>query len=148
MPNKNANFYNIEKNFKYNTLISTFSEHITLSIDIWQLKCQQKYRIKTANFSSSSFWEKALWNRNLLLLTATARHSWYTPTFHQLFGTYFLNQNKNNVIETISCFVGLLSKKYCIYYVSEHLKYCSQINEYWLNRNACLNIVLDVAKQF
>ena len=33
-------------------------------------------------------------------------------------------------------------KKYCVYYMSEHLKYCTQINEYWLNKNACLNIVL------
>ena len=37
--------YNIEKNFKYSTVISTFSKHITifrtLSIYIWQLICQQ-----------------------------------------------------------------------------------------------------------
>ena len=25
--------------------------------------------------------------------------------------------------------------------MSEHLKYCSQINEYWLNKNVCLNII-------
>ena len=46
MRNKNANCSNIEKNFKYNTvIIITLSDHITifriLSIDIWQLKCQQ-----------------------------------------------------------------------------------------------------------
>ena len=34
-------------------------------------------------------------------------------------------------------------KKYCVHYVSEHLKYCAQINEYWLNKNVCLNIVLN-----
>ena len=38
--------FNIEKNFKYSTVISMFSEHInmfrTLSIDIWQLKCKQR----------------------------------------------------------------------------------------------------------
>ena len=53
MLNKNANCYNIEKNFKYSTVISTFSEHITifqtLSIDIWQLKCQQRHTNKTKN---------------------------------------------------------------------------------------------------
>ena len=27
----------------------------------------------------------------------------------------------------------------------EHFKYCTQINEYWLNKNACLNIVLATA---
>ena len=38
--------YNIEKNFKCNTVISTCSDHITifqiLSTDIWQLRCQQR----------------------------------------------------------------------------------------------------------
>ena len=33
-------------------------------------------------------------------------------------------------------------QKYCAYYGSEHLKYCSQIEEYWLNKNGCLNMVL------
>ena len=45
-------------------------------------------------------------------------------------------------IKTISYFVDQLSEKYCIYYVSEHLKYSTQINEYGLNKNICLNIVL------
>ena len=46
MLNKNAYCNNIEKNFKYGMVISTFSEQITifrtLAIDIWQLKCQQR----------------------------------------------------------------------------------------------------------
>ena len=53
MLNKNANCYNIENNFKYRTVISTFSEHITIirtfSIDIWQLKCQPRQTNKTKN---------------------------------------------------------------------------------------------------
>ena len=54
MLNKNANCYNIEKNFKYRTvIIITYSEYITifrtLSIDIWQLKCQQWQTNKTKN---------------------------------------------------------------------------------------------------
>ena len=53
MLNKNANCYNIEKNFKYSTVISAFSKHITifrtLSIDIWQLKCQQRQTNTTKN---------------------------------------------------------------------------------------------------
>ena len=150
MLNKNANCYNIKKIFKYSTvIISTFCEHIRifriLSIDIWQLKCQwQTNKTKNgelfyANFSelsnssSSSFWEKPLWHQKLLLLTATPRRSCYTLfqrwgvfLIHtNLFGTNFRHQNKNNVIETISWFVYQLSKIYCIYYVSEHLKYCS-----------------------
>ena len=36
----------------------------------------------------------------------------------------------------------VLSKKYCKYYVCEHLKYCTHIKEYRLNKNVCLNIVL------
>ena len=94
MLNINANCYNIENNFKYRTVISTFSEHITifrtLSIDIWLRKCQQRLTNKTenkklfsANFSeisnccSSSFWEKPLWNQKFLLLTATVGRSCY-----------------------------------------------------------------------
>ena len=49
------------------------------------------------------------------------------------FGINLRHQNKNNVVEKISCFV------------SEHLKYCSRINEYWFNKNACLNVVLDLS---
>ena len=84
MLNKNANYYNIEKNFKYSTRISTFSEHITiqtLSVDILQLKFQQrqkKWLTFITNFllsNFSSFWLKPLWNQKLLLLTATVRCS-------------------------------------------------------------------------
>ena len=53
MLNKNANCYNNEKNFKFSTVINTISEHITifrtLSIDIWQLKCQQRHTNKIKN---------------------------------------------------------------------------------------------------
>ena len=53
MRNKNVNCYNIEEHFKYSTVISKFSEHIpyfrTLSIDIWQLNCQQRQTNKTKN---------------------------------------------------------------------------------------------------
>ena len=169
MLNKNANCYNIEKNFKYSTVISTFSEHITrtifrtLSIDIWQLKCQQpndkqiKQKItnfvsanvsELSNFSSSYFWEKPLWNQKLLLPTAKSggktcsNVELFSIFFTNFFETSFRQQNKNNVVETISCFVYQLSKKYCVYYACEHFKYCSQINEYWLNNTACLDIVL------
>ena len=108
MLNKNANCYNIENNFKYSTVISTFSEHITnfgiLSIDIWQLKCQQRQTNKAkkmanfaelSNFSTSSFWGKPLWNQKLLLLNVTARLPFYTlvrpfPTL-SCFPIFFIN---------------------------------------------------------
>ena len=37
---------------------------------------------------------------------------------------------KKNIIETTSGFIDQLSKKYCVYFVSEHIKYDTQINEY------------------
>ena len=49
---------------------------------------------------------------------------------HTFLGTNFLAKYTNNVIETTSYFVGQLSKNDCVYYVFEHLKYCTQINEY------------------
>ena len=55
--------------------------------------------------------------------------------FHKLFGTNFRDQNTNNVIQTTNCFIDKLSKIYCVYNVSEHLKYCTQVNEYRLNKS-------------
>ena len=45
---------------------------------------------------------------------------------------------KQPVVLLTSC-----QKKYCVYYVSEHFKYYTQINEYWLNKSVCLNIMLE-----
>ena len=91
----------------------------TLSIDIWKFKIANLSEI--SNFSSSSFWEKPLWNLKLLLLTATARCSSYTlvrpvptlscfPFFNKLFWNFinFRHQNKNSVVETR---INQLSKK-------------------------------------
>ena len=95
MRNKNENCYNIEWNIKYSSVISMFSQHITIfgtfSIDIWQLKCQQRQTNKTkndklffasfselSNFFSLSFWRQPLWNQKLLLLTVTALRFCYT----------------------------------------------------------------------
>ena len=163
MLNKNADCYNIEKNFKYSCIISTFSEHITifriLSIHIWQVKCQQRQTNKTKNgelffcklFSIIKFFFLILLREATLESKAANRNSsgfllhnveLFSIFFTNFFGTNFRYQNKNNAVETINCFNCQLSKKYCVYYVSEHLKYCSQINEYLLNKNVCLNIVL------
>ena len=169
--NKNANCYNIEKYFKYITVINTFTEHIitfrTFSVDIWQLKCQKWQPSKTKN-GKLFFWKlfKIIKLFFIILLREANLESKVTPTnrnssafllhtskvfpnvelfsilFTKFFGTNFRHQNKNNVVEIISCFVDQLSKKYCVYYVSEYLKYCSQINEYWLNKNVCMNMVL------
>ena len=153
MLNKNANCYNIEKNFKYRTvIIITYSEYITifrtLSIDIWQLKYQQRQTNKTKNdelffcklFRMIKFFflillreaslesKAAPTNRNssafLLHTSKTFPQRWVVfPFFTNFFGSNFRYHNKNNVVETISCFVDQLTKKYCVYYVSEHLKY-------------------------
>ena len=146
MLNKNANCYNIEKNLKYSAVISEYIQWAYYNFPKTQLKCQQ-------------------WNYNLLffiiLLRETTLESKVAPTnrnssaslftlvrpfpklsffnsFTNFFWTNFCHQNKNNVVETITCFVYQLPRKKCVYYVSEHLKYCTQINEYWLN-NKCLS---------
>ena len=78
MLNKNANCYNIEYNFKYITIISTFSEHITIfrifSIGIWELNYEQRQTNKAKNgnlFRIFKIFIPIL--QKLLLLTATAR---------------------------------------------------------------------------
>ena len=135
----------------------------TLSIDIWQLKCQQRQTNKTKNaklffcklFRIIKFFflilvreatlepNVASTNRNssafLLHTSMTFSNVAVFTIFSQ---TFFELIFATNVVETISCFIYQLSKNYCVYYVPEHLKYCSQINEYWLNKNGCVNIVL------
>ena len=168
MHNKNANCYNIENNFKHGTVISTFSKHITifraLLIDIWQLECQERQTKNGKLFFCKLFRiikffflillreatlesKVALTNRtSSVFLLHTSKIFSNVELFsifsQPFFGTNFRHQNKNNVVETVSCFVYQLSTKYCVYYMSEHLKYCTQINEYWLHKNVCLNIVL------
>ena len=119
--------------------ILQFSKYFQLIFDNSNANNDKQIKQKIANFSelsnfsSWSFWGKPFWNQKLFLLTASGRRSCYTLVRPFLMLSCF--PNKNNVVET---------RKYCVYYVSEHLKYCSQINEYWLNKNACLNIVLHI----
>ena len=154
MLNRNSNCYNFEKNFKYSAIINMFSEHITilrtLSIDIWQLKCQQRQtnKTKTGKLFFGKLFRIIKFFFPILLRKATLKSAFLLHTsktfFTKFFATNFRHQNKNNVGEKFCCFVNQLSKKYCVYYVTEHLKYCTQINEYWLNKYACLNIVLHI----
>ena len=162
MLNKNTNCYNIETNFKYSSVISTFSEHITilrtLPIDIWELKCQQRQINTTKNgklffcklFRIIKFFFLMLLreatlesivapiNRNS---SAFLLHTSKTFSNIELFLIFSPPKNKNNVCwNNQLLFVYELSKN-IVYIVSEHLKYCKQINEYWINKNACLNIV-------
>ena len=37
--------------------------------------------------------------------------------------------------------ISIKAKQKMTYYVSEHFKYWTQINEYWVNKNVCLNMV-------
>ena len=149
MLNRNANCYNIEKNFKYSTVISTFSEHIiifrTLSIDIWQLKCQQR---QTKN-GLSDFIEficlfiicRIIKFFFVILLREATLESKVVST--NLNSSAFLFQ-RWVVVHFLQTFLEIiyattiqrkywnnqLSKKYCVDYVFEQLKYCSQITEY------------------
>ena len=61
--------------------------------------------------------------------------------FHKFFHKIFAIKIKTMLLNQAAVLFTNCQKKYCVYYVSEHLKYCTQINEYWLNKNACLNIV-------
>ena len=95
-----------------------------------------------SNFSSSSFWGKPLWNKKLLVLIATDRRSCYTivrpfstlgcfPFFLQTFWELiFAIKIKTMLLKQSAVLFTSCQKKYCVYYVSEQLKYCSQINEY------------------
>ena len=170
--NKNSNCYNIEKNFKYSTTyllvcsvsILQFSEHFQLIFDnsnVYNAKQKKKnaahFFCKLFRFTKFFFPillrdvilkpKVVLTNRisSAFLLHTSKTFSnvkLFSIFLQTFFGTNFRDQNKNNVVEKSSCFVYQLSKKYRVYYLSEHLKYCSQINEYWLNKNACLNILL------
>ena len=173
MLNKNANCYNIEKNFKYSTVISTFSEHITifrtLSIDILQLKCQQ-WQKKNWNKKWRTFFLQTFQNYQIFLPYPSERsHFWskVAPTncnrlefllhtgktfsnveLYSIFSETFLElicatKIKAMLLKQSTVLFTSCQIKYCVYYVSEHLEYCSQTNEYWLNKNDCLNIVLD-----
>ena len=50
MLNKNANCYNIENNFKYSTVISTFSEHIKIFWTLSIVNKDKQIKQKMANF--------------------------------------------------------------------------------------------------
>ena len=124
MLNKNANCYNIEKYFKYSTVVNTFSEDITifrtLSIYIWQLNCQERQTNKTKNcklfsanfseslnFSSLSFLS---YRSCYILVRPFPVLSCFSFLQKKILETNFRHQNKNNVVETVSCFVYQLSK--------------------------------------
>ena len=143
--------------------ILQFSEHFQLIFDNTNVKNDKQIKQKLENAITANF--SGLSNFFLILLRKPTLASKISPTnrnssafllhtsktfynvelfsifFTNFFGSNFRHQYLNNVVETISCFVYQLSKKFCVYYVSEHLKCCTQINEYWLNKNACLNIV-------
>ena len=62
----------------------------------------------------------------------------YSQSFLELI---FATKAKTMLLKQSAVLFSQLSKKYCVYYVSEHLKYFSRINEYWLNKNDCLNLI-------
>ena len=92
MLNKNPNSYNIEKNFKCSIVISTFSEHITifqiLSIDIWQLKCQQRQTNKTKRWQT--FFLQTFQNSQIFLPHSSERSLWNQKLLFSIFSQTFL----------------------------------------------------------
>ena len=132
--------------------ILQFSEHLQLLFDNSNVNNDKQIKQTMAiffsanfselsNFSFSSSWGKPLWNQKLLLLTATARSSCYTLV--RLIPTLTFCHFSHTFLELIIAtkIKTMCQKKNCVYYMSEHLKYCAQINEYWFNKYACLNIV-------
>ena len=134
MLNKNANCYNIENNFKYSTVISTFSEHITvfqtLSIDIWQLKCQPRLLNKTKNgklffcklFRIIKFVFHILLRKAVLESKAAPTnhnssafllHSGKTFSF-SFFRINFRHQNKNNQLFCLPAVKNILRILMCL----------------------------------
>ena len=124
---------------------NTFNCYLTTQMSTRDKQMKQKMAnfffanfSELSNFSSSSFWEKPLWNQKLLLLTATARRSCYilvrsVPAlscftfFQKLFWNKFLATKIKTMLLKQSAVL------YCIYCMFEHCIY-------WLNKNACLNI--------
>ena len=99
------------------------------------LQTFQNYQIFLSYPSERSHFGIKSYHSSLFLLHASKTFftvelfSIFSQTF---FGTKFSLPKANSQLST----------KYCVYYVSEHLKYCLQINEYWFNKNVCVNIVL------
>ena len=65
------------------------------------------------------------------------------PFFHKLFLELIFKSKIQTMLLKQSAVLLPVVKKYCAYYVSEHLKYCTKINVYLLNTNVCLNIALN-----
>ena len=126
MLNKNVNCYNI-------SIISTFSEHITffrtLSIDIWQLKCQRRQTNKTkdsklfsVNFSELSNFSSSLFLREATLeskIAVTNRNSsaFLLDASKTFFNVELFSHFLQTFLELILAIVVVyqLSTKYCVY---------------------------------
>ena len=120
MLNKNANCYNIEKNFKVRSVsMLQFFEHFQLIIDNSNINNDKQIKQKKANFFSANFsalskfsssflWDKPIWNQKLLLLAAKAQHtlvrSFTTLScflfFTNIFGINFLDPIKTMLLNS------------------------------------------------
>ena len=155
MLNKNVNCYNIENNFKCSVSI----------LHIWQLKCQQRHTNKTKNgklficklFRIIQFFflillreatlesKVASTNRNSSAFLLHTNKTFSNVELFSIFSQTFLELIFATKIKTMllkqSVVLFTSCQRNIAYIMSEHLKYCTQIKEYWLNKNACLNIV-------
>ena len=108
--------------------------------DVWIIKYHLKliFAVFKIFLNLHIYWTIINWNFIWNIdLNNVKLYSILSQTFlKQIFTTKI-----KTIVETVCCLVYERSKKYFVYYVFEHLKYCAQINEYCLNKNACLNIV-------
>ena len=130
MLNENANCYNIEKKFQ---IQSPISEHFQLIFDKSNVNNERQIKQKMANFFLQTFQNYQIFlpypseeshfgikNCNSSAFLLHTSNTFCTVElffifFTNFYGTNFRHQNKNNVVETTSCFVDQLSKKYCLY---------------------------------
>ena len=101
----------------------------------WQTFILQTFQ-ELSNLSSSSFWGKTLWNQKLLRnSSAFLLHTKKIFSNFELFSIF--SQSLLELIFATKIKTILLKQSAVlftsVYYVSEHLQYCTQINEYWLH---------------
>ena len=73
-------------------------------------------------------------NCNISALLLHTSKTVYNVEFFSIFSQTFLKLIFATKIKTMLLKQSAVFRKYCVYYVSEHFKYCTQINEYWLKK--------------
>ena len=115
-----------------NFFLQTFQNY-QIFLPILLRKATLESKVAPTNCNSSAFLLHTSKTLSNVELFSNFSHAFLELLFATKIKTMLLKQS---AVPFTRC-----QKTYCVYYVSEHLKYCTQINEYRLNKNACLNIV-------